>query len=124
MIMKKVVFNFEKLSTYQKALDFIDEVYELTSNFPKDERYGLASQYKRAALSIALNISEGHGDTDKQFNRYLTMAWDSVKECVSCSTVAKRQQFITEQEDNITRVKLEELAKMINGLRKHTKRNQ
>ena len=54
---------------------------------------GLTSQYKRAAASIPLNIAEGSGDTDAQINRYLQMAWDSVKECVVCSTIARRQDL-------------------------------
>lgn len=120
--MGKVVFNFEKLSVYQKALDFIDDTYRIVLKFPKSELYGLSSQYKRAALSIALNISEGHGDTDKQFNRYLTIALDSIKECVSCSTVARRQSYISEEQDDDARKKLEELAKMIAGLKKHLKK--
>ncbi len=119
--MKKVVFNFEKLIVYQKSLDFMDVVYITTRAFPKDELYNLTSQFKRASLSICLNISEGHGDTDKQFNRYLKMAWDSVKECVACSTVARRQGFISEETDNSLRIKLEELSKMIAGLRKKLK---
>lgn len=65
---------------YQKALDFVDYVYCVTKKFPKDELYGVISQYKRAAASIPLNIAEGSGDTDAQFNRYLQMAWDSVKD--------------------------------------------
>lgn len=61
--MEKVVFNFEKLTVYQKALDFIDTADAMIDTFPKKEMYRLSSQYGRAALSIALNISEGHGDT-------------------------------------------------------------
>ncbi|WP_432412400.1 four helix bundle protein [Rasiella sp. SM2506] len=119
--MKKVIFNFEKLIVYQKSLDFMDLVYEITRSFPKDELYNLTSQFKRASLSICLNISEGHGDTDKQFNRYLKMAWDSVKECVTCSTAARRQGYISEEMDNTLRLNLEELSKMIAGLRKKLK---
>lgn len=96
----------------------MDLVYQTTKLFPKDELYNLTSQFKRASLSICLNISEGHGDTDKQFNRYLKIAWDSAKECVTCSTAARRQGYITEEVDNTLRIKLEELSKMISGLRK------
>ena len=116
--MEKVVFNFEKLMVYQKSLDLMDIVYQTTKSFPKDELYNLTSQFKRASLSICLNISEGHGDTDKQFNRYLKIALHSTKECVTCSTAARRQGYITEDVDNSFRVKLEELSKMIAGLRK------
>ena len=93
--MENPKFKFEELTVYQKSLDFVDDVYSITKKFPKDELYGLTSQYKRASVSISLNIAEGAGDTDTQFNRYLQMAWDSSKECVVCSTIAKRQGFIS-----------------------------
>lgn len=116
-------FKFEDLKVYHKALDFVDDVYGITKKFPKEEMYGLSSQYKRASVSIPLNIAEGAGDTDAQFNRYLQMAWDSVKECVVCSSIAKRQGFITLEEDNEARVKLSEIAKMITSLKKYLKKN-
>ena len=98
--MKEVKFNFEELHVYQKALDYIDSIYETTYHFPKDERFRLTSQYIRAAISIGLNIAEGVGDTDAQFNRYIQIAQDSIKECVVCSTISRRQNFITTQQDN------------------------
>jgi four helix bundle protein len=119
----EVTFNFEKLSVYQKSLDFVDHVYFLVKSFPKEELYGLSSQYKRAALSISLNIGEGQGSSDAQFNRYLNIALDSLKECVVCSTVAKRQSYITKEQDDALRIKLQELAKMIQGIKKFIKKN-
>lgn len=117
-------FKFEDLKVYQKALDFVDDVYAVTKKFPKEEIYGLSSQYKRASVSIPLNIAEGAGDTDAQFNRYLQMAWDSSKECVVCSTIAKRQGFITTEEDKDARVKLSELSKMITSLQRYLKKDR
>ena len=114
-------FKFEELQVYQKALDFVDLAYETTQLFPKSELYILTSQYKRAALSIALNTAEGHGDTNAQFNRFLQIAINSVKECVVCSTVARSQKFITKEQDEHNRVKLAELSKMIGGLQKYLK---
>ena len=49
-------FDFENLNLYQKSLEFINLVYKQTNAFPKDEIYGLTSQYRRAANSIALNF--------------------------------------------------------------------
>jgi four helix bundle protein len=121
--MENPKFKFEELIVYQKALDFVDDVYSVTKKFPKDELYGLTSQYKRAAASVPLNIAEGSGDTDAQFNRYLQMAWDSVKECVVCSTIARRQDFISSEEDLEARSKLSELAKMITSLQRYLKKN-
>ena len=111
--MENPKFKFEELTVYQKSLDFVDDVL-----------YGLTSQYKRASVSISLNIAEGAGDTDTQFNRYLQMAWDSSKECVVCSTIAKRQGFISEDDDKAARIKLSELAKMTISLQKYLKKSK
>ncbi|MEL6810111.1 MAG: four helix bundle protein [Bacteroidota bacterium] len=119
--MEKATFNFEKLNVYQKSLDFINEVYKITEEFPSEERYGITAQYRRAAQSIALNIAEGHGNSDAQFSRYLLISWGSVKECVVCSSIAKRQGYIDTKQDDRTRIQLQEIAKMISGLIKHNK---
>ncbi len=120
---KEIEFNFEKLKVYQKSLDFVDLVYSLIKKFPKEERFALSAQYRRAVLSISLNIGEGQGSTNAQFNlnRYLDIALNSLKECVVCSTIARRQKYINIEEDNLRRLKLEELAKMIQGVKKFIK---
>ena len=121
--MESLKFKFEDLIVYQKSLDFVDYVYSITTEFPKEEMYGLSSQYKRAATSIPLNIAEGAGDSDAQFNRYLQMAWNSSKECIVCSTIARRQDYISIEADRDAREKLSELSKMIISLQKHLKKN-
>ncbi|MES2678254.1 MAG: four helix bundle protein [Bacteroidota bacterium] len=110
-------FNFEKLVVYQKSLDFIDFVYQLTEKFPKSEMFGLTSQYKRAACSIALNIGEGSGGTVAEFRNFIRISFRSLNECVVCSTVATRRKFITEVEDQKSRQQLLEITRMLSGLR-------
>lgn len=119
--MQEVKFNFEDLIVYQKSLDFVDLVYDTCDKFPKMETYILVSQYIRAANSIALNISEGAGASDAQFNRYLQIALDSTRECVVCSTIATRRKYISDDQNKNTRIKLAELSKMITSLQKHLK---
>ena len=94
IVMQEVKFSFGDLRVYQKSLEFIDEVYTITNEFPSEERFGLTSQYRRAAQSIALNIAEGAGDTDAQFHRFLNIPQGSNKECVVCSTIATRRKFL------------------------------
>ena len=53
--------NFEDLDVWQKGRDLVIKIYELTGNFPKEELFGIASQLKRASLSIPANIAEGFG---------------------------------------------------------------
>ena len=112
-------FNFEDLQVYQKSLDLVDEVYSMSKQFPKDEIYGLTSQFRRAAVSISLNISEGSGGTKKEFLRFLRTASNSLKECIVCITIARRQNFISGDQHDEIRVKLVEISKMISGLRKY-----
>ncbi len=85
----KYYFKFEDLIMYQKDMDFADLVNDQITKFQKEETYRLASQFIRAADSIALNIAEGSSSSKPSFNRYLQIAWDSAHECVVCSTKAK-----------------------------------
>jgi len=119
--MAAVKFTFEELKVYNKALDFIDMVYTISNDFPNDEKFRITSQFIRGATSIALNIAEGSGDTNLQFNRFLQIALNSVKECVVCARIARRQNFISIELENELREKLEELSKMITGLQKYLK---
>ena len=54
-------FGFENLKVYQRALKYVDFVYQITKNFPKTETFSLIDQFKRASISICLNIAEGSG---------------------------------------------------------------
>lgn len=120
-MIEDVHFSFEDLKVYQKALDFVDYVYSLTAKFPREELYGLTSQFNRAAVSIALNTAEGSGDSDVQFNRYLQLADDSLRECVTCSTIASRRSYISGEENQQARIMLLEMFKMIKSLQKYLK---
>lgn len=117
--MKEVKFKFEDLKVYQKSLDFVNDAYRYSKSFPKDENYRLTSQFLRASTSIALNIAEGSGDTNPQFSRFLKIALGSIKECVVCATIAKNQDFISSEENQEIRIKLEEMSKMITSLIKY-----
>ena len=74
--------SFQQLIVWQKAHQFVLGVYRLTGNFPRSEVYGLASQLRRAAVSIPANIAEGfrrRGRADKA--RFLNIAQGSLEEC-------------------------------------------
>ncbi|WP_256259929.1 four helix bundle protein [Winogradskyella luteola] len=90
----KYHFKFEDLNVYQKAMEFGEVVNDVIKKFPKQERFEITSQFKRAADSIALNISESSSRTDKQFYNYLGNAWHSAHECVSCSSKVQMQNYI------------------------------
>ena len=74
--------TFEDLLVWQKAHQFVLAVYQLTKTFPKEEKYGLTSQFRRAAISIPANIAEGfkkRGPNDKV--RFMNIAQGSLEEC-------------------------------------------
>ena len=91
-----MAFKFEKLIVWQKSLDLSDEINQLAKSFPKDELYILASQIKRAADSVSLNIAEGStGQSNPEFSRFLGIALRSNIEVVGCIFLAKRRGFIS-----------------------------
>jgi four helix bundle protein len=92
-------FKFENLIIWQQAMAFGEEIYTLTLRFPKEEMYGLSSQIRRAADSIALNISEGSiGQSNPEFRRFLGYSIRSLAEVVTCLYKAKTRNYISEDE--------------------------
>lgn len=92
-------FKFEKLVIWQKAMDFGEEIYLLSQNFPKNEFYNLTSQICRAADSIALNISEGSiGQSNPENKRFIGYSIRSLAETVTCLHKALRRKYITKEQ--------------------------
>ena len=80
--MRSPATTFEDLLVWQKAHQFVLTVYRMTQTFPRSETYGLTSQFRRAAVSIAANIAEGfrkRGNADKL--RFYNIARGSLEEC-------------------------------------------
>lgn len=74
--------SFEDLIVWQKAHQFVLMVYSLTESFPKQEVFGLTSQFRRAAVSIAANIAEGFKKKGKaEKARFMNIAEGSLEEC-------------------------------------------
>jgi four helix bundle protein len=88
-------YKFQKLDVYQLGLDFVDNVYRLTSKLPQSERFNLCSQIERASTSIVLNIAEGStGQTDLEQSRFLGMALRSYLESVACIDIIERRRYL------------------------------
>ncbi|NLD36786.1 MAG: four helix bundle protein [Desulfatiglans sp.] len=93
---EKPEFRFEKLDVWQKSIEWVDEIYSAAKLFPPDERFGLTSQLKRSSISVASNIAEGSGrSSDKDFARFIEIAYGSLMEAVCQCMIAKRQKFIS-----------------------------
>lgn len=88
--------SYRDLEVWQVAMDLADAVYDLTRDFPDDERFGLTQQIRRAAVSIPSNIAEGHGRMHgKEFMRFLRIANGSLKELETQLILAGRREYMT-----------------------------
>lgn len=111
--------DFKKLIVYQKALDFSQVIRKTTRTFPKDELFGLTSQFRRAADSIVLNIAEGAGNsTKKEFSRFLDIAIRSGFECIGCLDIARNNEYISNEEYEVLLLDIKEITAMLYGLKK------
>jgi four helix bundle protein len=114
---KTTMRDYKKYDVWQKAHEFALYVYkEIIPFFPKSEQYELASQLKRSAYSIPLNIAEGCGrNSDKDFVHFLDMALGSVHEAEYCSLLASDLGYILKDKYDRLLLRINEVkAKLIN----------
>jgi four helix bundle protein len=108
--------NLKELKTWHKAIALATEVYRLTANFPKEEKYGLTSQIRRAAVSVPSNIAEGAGrNTDKEFNHFLGISNGSAYELQTQLIISKNLDLIDTRVDPILD-EVDQIQKMIYSL--------
>jgi four helix bundle protein len=117
------MFRFEKLEVWQLAIDFSDQIYRATRDFPSDERFGLTNQLRRAVVSIAANVAEGTGrSSNRDFERFIEIAYgslmESLMEVVSHLRISERQQFLDNAATQSLIETADRLARMLSGLRK------
>lgn len=112
-------FSFEKLEVWQSSIKFAKIVYEMTNKFPNEERFGLTSQIKRAAISISSNIAEGSAKKSlKDQARYTEIAFGSLLEVLNQFILAFELSFIDETDLFVIRTEIESLSRQINALKK------
>lgn len=112
------MFSFEKLEVWQEAIIFTDEIYRLTGSFPSEERFGLVSQMRRAAVSISSNIAEGSSRSSrKDYSRYVELAYGSLMEVASQLHVAHRQNMISDSQLQQAKNFAEKISRMLSGLK-------
>lgn len=111
-------FTFQDLKVYTKALSFCNDIYTVTKKWPKEYLFDITSQLRRASLSIPLNIAEGTSRSRKDFSRFLDIARGSCFECVALMELSFRLSLISETIKNSSIGHLEELSKMLSGLKK------
>ena len=118
--------SYKNLKVWQKSMDLVEEMYKLTSKFPKEELFGLTSQMRRSTIAIPSNIAEGQRRNHlKEYIQFLYIAKGSGAELETQLLIAKRLSFntpvlISNAEDLLTEI-LKMLTKLIESLQRHNK---
>lgn len=105
--------SYKELIVWQKSIELVKKIYKLTASFPKDEIYGLASQMRRAAVSIPSNIAEGYARKNlKEYLQFLRISYGSSAELETQIVIAK--DLYKDIDYNTIESLLEEILKMLN----------
>jgi four helix bundle protein len=111
------VRRYEELIVWQRAMDLVDRVYEVSKAFPKEEIYGLTSQVRKAVVSIPSNVAEGQGRrTTADFLRHLSIAYGSLLEVETQVLIAQRLHYLGEAQCDKVFVLSSEVGRLLNGL--------
>ena len=87
--------RFRQMKIWQRSISLAEEIYKITNSFPDNEKFGLVSQLRRCAISIASNIAEGAGrESDKQFRYFLQVSMGSCNELQTQLELSRRFNFI------------------------------
>lgn len=106
-----------QLEVWQEAIALVKDVYRLTASFPQQENYALASQMRRAAISVPSNIAEGAGRTgDREFLKFLSVARGSLSELETQLIIAKELSYLADATEIVARV--DKVFGLLGGLMK------
>jgi len=108
--------DFKDLEIWKKSVDLTEKIYIVTKKFPEEEKYGLTSQLRRAAVGISSNIAEGCGRrTSKDFAGFLYNAYGSVKEIECQLIIADRLGYLGKKIFDELMKELDDIGKMVRG---------
>lgn len=114
---KTIVRDYRDLIVWQKGMDLVVAVYEVTSTFPKDELFGLSAQMRRAAASVPSNIAEGYRrGTTKDYRHFLLIAFGSASELGTQLEIAVRVRLVSNEDITKCMALLDEVVKMLNTM--------
>jgi len=121
----KYFFGFEKLDVYIELKKFIKEIYSITSEFPDSEKFGLISQIRRTSISVASNITEGNSRPSSKERVYFSnMAYGSLMEVLCQIDIAYELGYIESVKVEMLRLKVELIAKLINGYKRYQEKHK
>ncbi|MDA8137859.1 MAG: four helix bundle protein [Desulfobacteraceae bacterium] len=109
--------TYRDLIVWQKAVQFVTEIYSVLKSFPKEELFGLTAQIKRSAISIPSNIAEGYGrKSTKDYLRFLQIAMGSIFEIQTQLEISKNLQFLPEKSFAEFYDKSREIERMLSSM--------
>jgi four helix bundle protein len=109
--------GFRRLVAWQKGMDLVDAVYDATEGWPLREQYGLASQVRRAAVSMPSNIAEGHGRSGaREYAHHVSIAYGSLCELETQVLIAERRGFSNTGTTSALIAQIVELRRITRGL--------
>ncbi len=112
-----MIESYQKLAVWQKSIDFVTYIYNITQIFPKEEAYGLTAQMRRAAISIPSNIAEGRSKrSTRDYLRFLSISYGSLAELETQLIIAEKLRYITPEIQEQMLMKTAEIGRMLNGL--------
>ena len=115
--------NYQDLLAWQRAMELVETVYRESAAIPPEERYGLTSQMRRAAVSIPSNIAEGQGrHTDGEFLNQLSVAHGSVRELETHTMIAGRLEFIAPSTVATILERAAQVGRLVNALANELRR--
>jgi len=118
-----MVKGFRDLEVWQKAHRLVLEIYKLTESFPKDERFGVVSQLRRAAYSIPANLAEGYGRrSTKEFLQFLAVANGSAKELRYFPILSNDLKYISAEDETRLEQEITGTVQMLAALTRSLKR--
>ena len=109
--------SYQDLAVWRNSIDLAEECYRATKLFPKDEMYGMTSQIRRAAASVAANIAEGHGrEHTGSFVQSLRIAQGSLKELETHVILAQRVGLVVSETSTRLLTKSDQIGRMLRSL--------
>lgn len=108
--------SYKDLNVWQRAVSFSVAIYRETALFPKSEIYGLTNQLRRASVSIPSNIAEGHARSRKDYGRFLTIALGLLAEVETQLEIARRINYLSQEQYNTLIDELTIIGKQLNNL--------
>jgi four helix bundle protein len=111
--------SYRDLQVWRRATDLVVEIYMVSSRFPSTERFGLTAQIRRAAVSVAASIAEGHERGGRaEFVQFVSMSRGSLAELETELTIAMRLQFVSSDDAEIANNLSDQVGRMLNRLHK------